>query len=277
MRQKASSAGNLKTTDQVRVESQGQTIIVEPANPQVIYVPYYDPMVVYGPWWWPAYPPVYWAPWPGYFVRPGFVVGFAWGLGIPVGERFFFGTCDWRHRHVTVVNVTNYYYHPVNVSPAQAWEHDPVHRRGVLYRDAAVRQQFRRTSASPETRLDFRGHEPSAFESRRDAGSRPEERGGASGRVAVPDVGRSSQPVPPGRLSAPSGGSPPHGEPRPHAFEGVGQGAAARSFSERGHASAQGAAPQSSSSGGASHGHSGGSGGGGHGGGGGGHGGGSRR
>ena len=62
LRQKAYAAGNLKSTDQVRVEQQGQTIVIEPTRPEVIYVPYYDPLVVYGPWWWPAYPPVYWAP-----------------------------------------------------------------------------------------------------------------------------------------------------------------------------------------------------------------------
>lgn len=268
LRQKAYDAGNLKSSDQIRVEQQGPAIVVEPPTPEVVYVPYYDPLVVYGPWWWPAYPPIYWAPWPGYFVRPGFVVGFAWGLGIPVGHQFFFGACDWRHRHVTVVNVTNSYYRPVNVvSQVQAWQHDPIHRRGILYRDAAVREQFRRTSASPETRLDFRGHEPSAFENRSGPGRRPEEHGGASGRVNVPDVGRSNQHVIPARPSAPGGGSPPQVEQRPHAFEGVGRGADVRSFSERGHASAQVAAPHSSSSGGGRGGGS--SGGGSHGGGGG--------
>src|SRR5216117_1870673 len=42
LRQKAYEAGNLKSTDQVRVDQQGQTIVVEPARPDVIYVPYYD-------------------------------------------------------------------------------------------------------------------------------------------------------------------------------------------------------------------------------------------
>ncbi len=90
LRQKAYEVGNLKSTDQVRVAQQGQTIVIEPTRPEVIYVPYYDPLVVYGPWWWPAYPPVYWAPWPGYFVGPGFGVGFVWGVGVTVGAGFFF-------------------------------------------------------------------------------------------------------------------------------------------------------------------------------------------
>ncbi len=243
LRQKAYAAGNLKSTDQVRVDQQGQTIVVESPNPQVVYVPYYDPLVVYGPWWWPAYQPVYWAPWPGYYVRPGFVTGFAWGVGITVGTGFFFGAVDWPHRHVNVINVTNVYYRTVNVNPVNAWQHDPVHRRGVFYRDASVRQQFRGVSASPEARREFRGHELSSFEGRGGFGSPP-------GRFNAPAAGRSESHSVPSRPSAPSG--VPHVEQRPHAFEGVGRGADARAFSERGHASAPSAqvsAPQSSSSG----------------------------
>ena len=36
---------------------------MQPAYPNVVYVPYYNPLVVYGAWWWPAYRPVYWRPW----------------------------------------------------------------------------------------------------------------------------------------------------------------------------------------------------------------------
>lgn len=57
LRQKASAAGHLQSNEQIQVQPQGQTIVIQPTNPQVIYVPYYDPMVVYGPWWWPGSPP----------------------------------------------------------------------------------------------------------------------------------------------------------------------------------------------------------------------------
>ncbi len=256
LRQKAYAAGNLKSTDQVRVAQQDQTIVVEPTRPEVIYVPYYDPLVVYGPWWWPAYPPVYWAPWPGYFVGPGFGVGFVWGIGITVGAGFFFGAFDWPHRHVTVVNVNNFYFKTVNVNRVTVWQHDPIHRRGVLYRDASLRQQFRRMSASPEVRHDFRGRDPSSFAGRSGFGTRPETRGGPGsrleergsppGRSNVPDARRSDIRSAPSRPSVPSGVSPPHFEQRPHAFEGVGRGADVRNFSARGHASSQGSAPRSS-------------------------------
>src|SRR5947209_1991045 len=48
MRDRAEKAGNLNSTAQEKVSKQGQTIVIEPADPQVVYVPEYDPWIVYG-------------------------------------------------------------------------------------------------------------------------------------------------------------------------------------------------------------------------------------
>ena len=48
MRRRAQQAGNLKSTAQESVTTQGTTIVIEPADPQVVYVPEYDPWIVYG-------------------------------------------------------------------------------------------------------------------------------------------------------------------------------------------------------------------------------------
>lgn len=48
LRQDAQDAGNLETTDQQRVEAEGDTIIVQPADPEIVYVPTYTPSEVYG-------------------------------------------------------------------------------------------------------------------------------------------------------------------------------------------------------------------------------------
>src|SRR5262245_24062244 len=45
LRHRAYRAGNLRTGEQIRVYEQGPVIYVEPAQPQYVYVPYYDPMV----------------------------------------------------------------------------------------------------------------------------------------------------------------------------------------------------------------------------------------
>src|SRR5258706_6775221 len=69
MRKKAQDKGNLKSTEQQRVETKviesKSVIVVEQANPQVVYVPSYDPVVVYGPAFYP-YPPIYYPP-AGYY------------------------------------------------------------------------------------------------------------------------------------------------------------------------------------------------------------------
>jgi len=66
LRAKAQANGKLETTKQQKVtvtQDQGSPIIeIEPASPEVVYVPYYDPGVVYGAWPYPAYPPYYFPP-----------------------------------------------------------------------------------------------------------------------------------------------------------------------------------------------------------------------
>ena len=65
--------GSLKSSEQqkVLVEQEPQTqqtiIKIEPANPQVVYVPAYNPSVVYGAWPYPASPPYYYPPPAVYF------------------------------------------------------------------------------------------------------------------------------------------------------------------------------------------------------------------
>ena len=148
LRRKARAAGQLAPDERVRVVEDGGTIVIEAANPRVVYVPYYDPWVVYGPWWWSAYPPVVWAPWPGYVVyRPGFW----WGVGIHISTGFFFGSVSWPHRHVVVTHVNNYYVRPAvvrrdvvvhrQIAPGR-WQHDPSHRRGIVYRSPEVQRRF---------------------------------------------------------------------------------------------------------------------------------------
>ena len=84
MRKKAKDAGNLKSTEQLKVETKTveskQVIVVQQANPQVVYVPSYNPTVVYGaPVY--AYPPIAYPP-PGYYAA-GMAISF--GVGMAMG------------------------------------------------------------------------------------------------------------------------------------------------------------------------------------------------
>ncbi|WP_116119579.1 DUF3300 domain-containing protein [Paraburkholderia sp. BL6669N2] len=106
LRRQAQAAGNLKTTSQQTVVVEQSTIQIVPANPQVVYVPTYNPTVVYGVWPYPAYPPVYVPPPPGYVIGTSFFAGLAFGAGIAVANALW-GGFDW-HSHDVNINVNRY-------------------------------------------------------------------------------------------------------------------------------------------------------------------------
>src|SRR5271165_1662076 len=108
MRRKAQDAGALKTTPQEVVRAEGPNIDIEPADPDVVYVPAYDPWLVYG------YPVV---AWPGWYPYPGIWFGgpyLSFGIGFPIGWYGGFGWgwghwgFDWHHRYA-MYNHARYY------------------------------------------------------------------------------------------------------------------------------------------------------------------------
>ncbi|MBN3762758.1 DUF3300 domain-containing protein [Burkholderia sp. Ac-20365] len=106
LRKQAQSAGNLKSSEQQKVVVEQSTIQIVPANPQVVYVPTYNPTVVYGTWPYPAYPPVYVPPPPGYAIATGFATGLAFGAGIAVANSLW-GGFNWNNHDVNI-NVNRY-------------------------------------------------------------------------------------------------------------------------------------------------------------------------
>ena len=90
MRQRAKQAGNPRTTDQEKVTTRSQDIVIQPTSTEVVYVPQYDPWLVYGD-------PL--AVFPGWYPYPGLFLGgpgIAFGLGFGVG---FFGGFGWGWNH----------------------------------------------------------------------------------------------------------------------------------------------------------------------------------
>ena len=110
MRRRAEQAGNLKSTPQQNVETQGSTIVIQPAEPEVVYVPAYDPWVVYGDpiLAWPG-----WYPYPGIWYEGPYL---SWGIGFQIGWFGGFGWgwgnwgFDWHHRYA-VYDHDRYYSH----------------------------------------------------------------------------------------------------------------------------------------------------------------------
>jgi hypothetical protein len=169
LRAKAQAQGTLKNTDQQKITTQAQTIIIEPADPQVIYIPGYNPAVVYGTWWYPAYPPYPYYP-------PGAVVGasaVSFGLGVAVGAAwgYAWGGCNWNHGTVNVnvnqnnsinnnINRSNY-VNKIGGNGHGEWKHDPDHRKGVAYKDANMQHKYGQPDRiGANARQDYRGHTP---------------------------------------------------------------------------------------------------------------------
>ena len=100
LRKKAQAEGNLKTTKEQVVKVEQETIIIEPANPQVIYVPAYNPTVVYGAWAYPAYPPYPVYP-PGY-VATGAAFSFMAGAAVGAAWGYAWGNANWNGGDVNV-------------------------------------------------------------------------------------------------------------------------------------------------------------------------------
>ncbi len=139
LRAKAKAAGTLGSSPQqtVTTTTSGSTtyIVIEQANPEVVYVPVYNPTVVYGAWAYPAYPPTYWYP-------PGYVASnLLWfGVGVAVGSAIW-GGCNWGHYDV---NIDIHHYNQFNRTTINQnnWRHDPGHRRAVPYGNPAVAGRY---------------------------------------------------------------------------------------------------------------------------------------
>jgi Spy/CpxP family protein refolding chaperone len=263
LRAKAQASGNLQTTKEQTVIVEEKIIKIEPASPQVVYVPTYNPTVVYGAWPYPAYPPYYYYP-PGYVAT---TAAFSFAAGVAVGAAwgYAWGGANWHggevdvdvNRNTTINNNINrdqakqklQERGQVNQAGQGKWQHNPENRKGVSYRDQGTAEKYNRASSNDavKSREEFRGRSDQGRQDlARDGGG---DRGGAGGqggigdRGAPGDRGGASQLASAGgdnRGAAGSGGGGNRGGAGSGAgaFEGVDRGgSAARSASERGSAS----------------------------------------
>ncbi len=209
LRAKAHSRDKLVSNKQQKVTVQNtgprQTIAIEPVDPNVIYVPYYQPAVVYGDWPYVDYPP-YFFPYYGFYddavLASGLWFGVGYGLGYWGGGSYWGGNCNW-------VNNNLYYRN------GQRWQHRPEHRHGVRYGNQGLQRQFGNRQGGRD-QLNFRGRDgnqvvrPSrdranragAAGNRRDGLRTQNARGNRAGNTATRQAGRSG----PGQRGAQRGG-----------------------------------------------------------------------
>ena len=89
LRLQAQSEGHLQSSAQQVVKTEAQpsgqsSITIQPAQPDIVYVPSYNPTQVYGTWPYADYPPVVLPPPPGYAVGTALVSGLAFGAGVAI-------------------------------------------------------------------------------------------------------------------------------------------------------------------------------------------------
>jgi Protein of unknown function (DUF3300) len=160
LRAKAHANNKLVTTKQQKVSVQTQenkqVIVIESANPDTLYVPYYDPATVYGAWPYAEYPPYYFAA-PPYIGAGVLAAGLAFGAGWTIGRwgNYWGGGFNWGNRNLYI----NHYNRINNVG--NNWQHNPLHRQGVRYANANVAQRFGNNTlkAGAGNRMDFRGRD----------------------------------------------------------------------------------------------------------------------
>jgi hypothetical protein len=181
MRKKAQDKGNLKSTEQQKVETKiietQPVIVIEQANPQVVYVPSYDPWLVYGSPLYP-YPPIYYPP-AGYYAAG---VAISFGIGVAMGAFWSGGWgwgCGWGGNNNVYINHNNNFNRNTNIgggnrnnigggnrndigggnrggnlgnrpstlptrggNAGDRWQHNPQHRGGAPYRDRETANRF---------------------------------------------------------------------------------------------------------------------------------------
>ena len=158
LRTKAYDNKKLVTTKQQKVSVQTQenkqVVVIEPAEPGTMYVPYYEPATVYGTWPYADYPPYYFG-YPPYIGAGVMAAGLAFGTAWAIGRwgNYWGGGCNWGNRNVYVNHRTT------NIG--NGWQHNSAHRQGVRYNNANVQQRFGNNNlkAGVSDRMDFRGRD----------------------------------------------------------------------------------------------------------------------
>jgi Protein of unknown function (DUF3300) len=203
MRVKAKDKGNLKSNEQVKVETKvvesQSVIVVEQANPQVVYVPSYNPTVVYGPPPYP-YPPITYPP-PGYYAA-GMAISF--GVGVAMGAMWSGGwgyNCGWGGNNNITINNNNNFNRNSNIQGGNrvnaqgggnrggngSWQHNPQHRGGTPYSDRSTADRFGGTARGDS----MANRQANARQRQQGGGNRPStaDRGGVGDRGGAGDRG----------------------------------------------------------------------------------------
>jgi hypothetical protein len=184
LRAAADKAGNLQSNEYQKISKENssdpgaQTIVIDSAEPEVVYVPNYDPNTIYGSWGWSGYPPYYYPP-PAYYYPGGvFVRGVMWGVALSAGNALW-GNMTWGGGSVDInVNRYNNINSNRQINRDQGrWQHDSAHRDGTPYRDQRSRDTYGKQLDGARDRSGFRGDDAQRVQARNGAAQSMDRRG----------------------------------------------------------------------------------------------------
>ncbi|MBY0508618.1 MAG: DUF3300 domain-containing protein [Rhodospirillaceae bacterium] len=118
LRREARAADKLKSDNRRQVLMQDDQILIEPATPDVVYVPFYNPADAYGVWPYPDYPPAYIPPPLGYTYAPYVVYNY-----VTINPYWGWSTWDWRHRHIRIYDPPRWKHYQHGHD--NIWRHNP--------------------------------------------------------------------------------------------------------------------------------------------------------
>lgn len=150
LRQRAQTAGQLQSTPEQKVGTDGQAITIEPPMPETVYVQVYNPSVAYGPWPYPERPPYYF---------PDAFGGLGWLSVVVVEPLRGWHHCDWDHHRIDIDRDRwrrlDHGRSPA-LGPGGEWRHDPAHDHDFLSRDPDLRVRFPGMMGGFDGRHDLR-------------------------------------------------------------------------------------------------------------------------
>lgn len=140
LRQRAETAGNLKTSKELRVTRTARDdgsyyTVIDTPQPDEIYVPVYDPTIVYGAWPYDDYPPYYW--YPRGWRRDRL---FWFGTAIVLGTALW-AVWNWRSRSLAVdARRFNAFNRTKLANPT--WAFKAQHRKGVPFKSPVLAKKL---------------------------------------------------------------------------------------------------------------------------------------
>jgi hypothetical protein len=140
LRRRAEATGNLKSSTEQKVVHDKETIVIEQAQQEVVYVAEYDPAVVYGASWYAAAYYYY----EHYYGRYPYSVSVSYTSYNVSSNHWGWARANWHDRSLSVNGRENRFWSDAGRSQAAsgAWQHDALHRRGVEYPTSALRERL---------------------------------------------------------------------------------------------------------------------------------------